>query len=108
MSGDGGVLTRPERAARQIAEIVRAAGAGSRLDTKGEIRQARGVSAGTFNEALRLAQSRGLVEARPGPPGALRRPAVAHGAAGQLGPRAGRDETSVADAIRIRDSSCCA
>lgn len=99
------VLTRPERAARQIAKIVRATAPGAHLGTKAVVRQVCGVSAGTFNEALRLAQARGLVEVRPGPGGGLF--AATQSPLVRLGNSVlalDSDETSVADAIRIRDA----
>ncbi len=105
MNGDGAVLTRPERAARQIADIVRASSAGARLGTKGEVRETCGVSVGTFNEALRLAQSRGLVEVRPGPGGGLF--AAEPSPLVRLGNSVlalDADAATVVDAIRIRDS----
>ena len=101
-------VTGPSRvdvAVDSIAAIAQAAMPGARLGTKEEMRQHSGVSVGTFNEALRLLQSRGLVTVRPGPGGGL--------FAAQQSPmvRLGNsvlaldsDQTSVADAIRIRDA----
>ena len=105
MSGDAEAQTRPERAARRIADLVGAVAPGTRLGTKDEVRQACGVSVGTFNEALRLAQSRGLVGVRPGPGGGLF--AAEQSPLVRLGNSVlalDADETSVADAIRIRDT----
>ena len=64
-------VTRAERAAQRIAERARGATPGARLGTKTELREWCGVSVGTFNKALRLLQSRGVVAVRPGPPGGL-------------------------------------
>jgi DNA-binding FadR family transcriptional regulator len=44
---------------------------GERLGTKDDLRRRYGVAVGTLNEAIRLLQIRGLVEARPGPGGGL-------------------------------------
>ena len=64
-----------------------------------------GVSVGTFNEALRLVQARGVVTVRPGPGGGLfasrQSPMV------RLGNSVlalDEDAASVADAVRLRDA----
>jgi len=97
--------TRPERAAEQLAELASAAEPGSRLGTKEELRAVCGVSVGTFNEALRLVQARGLVTVRAGRVGGLfasrQSPLV------RLGNSVlaiDDDGMSVADAVRIRDA----
>ncbi len=78
---------------------------GTRLGTKSELRQACSVSVGTFNEALRLAQARKLVDVRPGPGGGLfatdQPPLVRMG---NLVLTLDAEEASVSDAIRIRDA----
>lgn len=98
-------LSRVDVAVESIAAIAHAAAPGARLGTKEEMRRRSGVAVGTFNEALRLLQSRGVVTVRPGPGGGL--------FAAQQSPmvRLGNsvlaldaDQTSVADAIRIRDA----
>lgn len=104
MSDDGAVQTRPERAARHIADLAATTAPGDRLGSKQEIRAACGVSVGTFNEALRLAQSRGVVTVRPGPGGGLfaaEQPPLVRLGNSVLALDSG--ETTVADAIRIRD-----
>ncbi|WP_241999525.1 FadR/GntR family transcriptional regulator [Streptomyces klenkii] len=63
--------SRAEVAAERIAAMVMDAEPGERLGTKEELRTTCGVSVGTFNETLRLLQSRGLVTVRPGPGGGL-------------------------------------
>jgi DNA-binding FadR family transcriptional regulator len=96
-------LTRPEQAAEHLASMVLAAEPGDRLGTKDELRVSCGVSVGTFNEALRMVQARGLVTVRSGPGGGL--------FASQQSPlvRLGNamlalddDAASVADAFRLR------
>lgn len=66
-----GIGNRAEQIAERIADLVRDALPGSRLGYKHELRHLCGGSVGTFNEALRLAQSRGLIVARPGPGGGV-------------------------------------
>jgi DNA-binding FadR family transcriptional regulator len=99
------VHSRAEMAAAQIAALVRTRGPGARLGTKDELRALSGVSVGTFNEAMRLVQVRGLVTVRPGPGGGLfvaeQSPMV------RLGNSVlalDADQTSVEDAMRIRDA----
>ncbi|NUR84801.1 MAG: FadR family transcriptional regulator [Nonomuraea sp.] len=69
--GTGGLLSRAEMAADQIAALAARAEPGARLGTKEELRARCGVSVGTFNETLRLLQARGMVTVRPGPGGGL-------------------------------------
>src|SRR5271170_2104163 len=97
--------TRPEQAAEHLAGLSAAAEPGSRLGTKEELRAVCGVSVGTFNEALRLVQARGLVTVRAGRVGGLfasrQSPLV------RLGNSVlaiDDDAMSVADAVRIRDA----
>ncbi len=66
-----GRQTRTELAAQRLAAIARSARPGDRLGSKAELRERCGVSVGTFNEAIRLVQSRSLVTIRPGPGGGL-------------------------------------
>jgi DNA-binding FadR family transcriptional regulator len=96
---------RAEGAADRIAALVARTEPGARLGTKDELRLLCQVSVGTFNEALRLLQSRGLVTVRPGPGGGLfaaeQSPMVRLGNT-VLALDSG--QTDVADAIRIRDA----
>src|ERR1700733_6837243 len=62
-------LSRGESAAAELIAIAEAAAPGDRLGSKEELRARSAVSVGTFNEALRIAQSRGVVLGRPGPGG---------------------------------------
>jgi DNA-binding FadR family transcriptional regulator len=97
--------SRAEVAAERITALVGASAPGARLGTKDELRTMCRVSVGSFNEALRLLQSRGLVTVRPGPGGGLfaaeQSPMVRLGnSVLALDAR----QTDVADAIRIRDA----
>ena len=85
--------------------IADAASAGDRLGSKEELRARCGVSVGTFNEAVRIAQSRGLVSVRPGPGGGVF--AAVQSAMVRLGNSVlalDASDNSVAEAIRIRDA----
>ena len=97
--------TRPEQAAENLAAVAAGAEPGERLGTKEELRLSCGVSVGTFNEALRLVQARGIVTVRPGRIGGVfasrQTPMV------RLGNSVlalDEDATSVADAVRLRDA----
>lgn len=92
-------------AAERIASMIQTLASGTRLGTKNEVRQAVGVSVGTFNEALRLLQSRGLVSVRSGPGGGVF--AAAQSPIVRLGNSVlalDADDTSVAEAVRIRNA----
>ncbi|WP_244278122.1 FadR/GntR family transcriptional regulator [Gordonia westfalica] len=64
-------LSRAEQAANQIARLAAGAPSGSRIGSKDDIRQICGVSVGTVNEAIKLAQERGVITSRPGPGGGI-------------------------------------
>jgi DNA-binding FadR family transcriptional regulator len=96
---------RAEGAAERVATLVQTMPPGSRLGTKEELRTLCKVSVGTFNEALRLLQARGLVTVKPGPGGGLfsaeQTPMV------RLGNSVlalDAQEADVANAVRIRDA----
>lgn len=98
-------LSRGESAAAQLISIAEAAQPGDRIGSKEELRARCSVSVGTFNEAVRIAQSRGVVTVRPGPGGgvfvAAQSPMV------RLGNSVlalDADQTPVAEAVRIRDA----
>jgi DNA-binding FadR family transcriptional regulator len=103
---DGGTRqTRTELAAARLGAIAAAAGPGDRLGSKEELRGQCGVSVGTFNEAIRLLQARKLVTVRPGPGGGLF--AAEPSPMVRLGNSVlalDAEETSVADAVRIREA----
>lgn len=97
--------SRVKFAAERLAELSRGLRPGERIGKKEEVRQRIGVSHGTFNEALRLVQSEGLVTLKSGPHGGL--------FAAQQSPMAkfGRavlqldsEATLVSDAVRIRSA----
>jgi DNA-binding FadR family transcriptional regulator len=66
-------VSRAESVARLIeTEIMdEAVAPGDRLGTKGELRERFGVALATINEAVRLLEMRGMVQARPGPGGGV-------------------------------------
>ncbi|WP_306322810.1 MULTISPECIES: FadR/GntR family transcriptional regulator [unclassified Streptomyces] len=100
-----GTSGRAEHAAGTVAELIAGVPPGSRLGTKEELRTRCGVSVGTFNEALRLLQARGLVTVKPGPGGGLfsaeQSPMVRLGNSVLALDTQAND---VADAVRIRDA----
>lgn len=103
--GLGTAAGRAEQAAERVAALVGKVAPGSRLGTKEELRGRCAVSVGTFNEALRLLQSRGLVTVKPGPGGGLfsaeQSPMV------RLGNSVlalDSQQSDVADAVRIRNA----
>ncbi|WP_426997964.1 FadR/GntR family transcriptional regulator [Pseudarthrobacter sp. N5] len=62
---------RAEMAANLIAELAAEARSDGRLGSKDEVRLRCSVSVGTFNEALKIAQARGVVTLRRGPGGGI-------------------------------------
>ena len=66
-------LSRAEALAREIEEEIAAGvlSTGDRLGTKEDLRLRFGVAVATVNEAIKLLDARGLVEARPGPGGGV-------------------------------------
>jgi DNA-binding FadR family transcriptional regulator len=97
--------SRGESTAHRLITIANAASPGQRLGSKDELRMRCGVSVGTFNEAVRIAQSRGVVSVRPGPGGGVF--AAAPSAMVRLGNSVlalDDAQTSVAEAVRIRDA----
>lgn len=71
----GEISTRPHRVARKLAAAAAEVTPRARLGTKEELRQEFGVSMATFNQALRLLESQGVVELRTGPKGGVFRAA---------------------------------
>jgi DNA-binding FadR family transcriptional regulator len=66
-------VSRAARLAQEFEAAIRgeAWGPGERIATKQELRERYGVAAATINEAIRLLETRGVVEARPGPGGGI-------------------------------------
>lgn len=66
-------ISRAEELSRRLEQEIVDGGmqAGERLGTKEDIRGRFGYAVATVNEALRLLETRGLIEARPGPGGGV-------------------------------------
>lgn len=65
-------VSRAELVARELErEIMDERAPGDRLGTKDELRRRFGVAVATVNEAVRLLEMRGMIEARPGPGGGV-------------------------------------
>jgi DNA-binding FadR family transcriptional regulator len=66
-------IPRAEAVARDLEAQILGGGLapGERLGTKDDLRQRFGVAVATVNEAVRLLEMRGLIEARPGPGGGV-------------------------------------
>ncbi|MFD9664134.1 FadR/GntR family transcriptional regulator [Rhodococcus sp. NPDC059968] len=98
-------LSRTEQAALAIGQLAEQAPRGARLGTKTELQEQCGVAKGTFNEALRILQSRGVITVRSGPGGGLF--AASPTPIARLGNSIlslDAAEGDVADAVRIRDT----
>ena len=68
----GARVSRAELVARELErEIVEEREPGARLGTKEDLRKRFGVAVATVNEAVRLLEMRGMIEARPGPGGGV-------------------------------------
>ncbi|TRW44249.1 FadR/GntR family transcriptional regulator [Georgenia yuyongxinii] len=99
--------SRAQAVADQLSALIvgNAVRPGDRLGTKEELRHRFGVAAGTLNEAVRLLETRGLVDARPGPRGGIfvAQPS-AHIRLSHLILGLGADAMSVADSLEIRSA----
>src|SRR5919201_713366 len=68
----GARVSRAELVARELErEIDDEREPGERLGTKEDLRKRFGVAVATVNEAVRLLEMRGMIEARPGPGGGV-------------------------------------
>src|SRR5581483_7400431 len=68
----GARVSRAELVARELEhEITDQREPGERLGTKEDLRKRFGVAVATVNEAVRLLETRGMIEARPGPGGGV-------------------------------------
>lgn len=102
----GARVSRAELVARELErEIADEREPGERLGTKEDLRKRFGVAVATVNEAVRLLEMRGMIEARPGPGGGVfvARPAarVAFNHA-VLGFKSG--STTYAECLELRDA----
>jgi DNA-binding FadR family transcriptional regulator len=96
---------RAEMAAGVLAALAQAAQPGERLGSKVDVREACKVSVGTFNEALKMAQARGIVLVKRGPGGGIF--AAEPSPLAKLGnrmPALEEEANLVSDALRIRNS----
>lgn len=66
-------LSRAARVARELEEsiVAQERRPGDRIATKDALRERFGVAVATINEAVRLLETRGVIEARPGPGGGI-------------------------------------
>ena len=100
-------VSRAETVAKQLSEQIlgKQVGPGDRLGTKEDLRERYGVAAGTLNEAIRLLETRGLVDAKPGPRGGIFVAAPpAHVRLSHLILGLGSDAPSVADQLEVRNA----
>src|ERR1700729_1543342 len=68
----GARVSRAELVARELErEITDERESGGRVRTKEDLRKRFGVAVATVNEAVRLLEMRGMIEARPGPGGGV-------------------------------------
>lgn len=98
-------VSRAQLVAGELEREIDNRQAGERLGTKEHLRKRFGVAVATMNEAVRLLETRGLVEARPGPGGGVfvsrpaARVAMSHVV---LGFKSG--STSYAECLEVRDA----
>lgn len=97
--------SRAELAANRIARLAAGAKPGERIGSKDDMRQLCGVSVGTVNEAIKLAQARGVITSRPGPGGGIFAldPSPLSRMNGWFRSAASAD-SAVAESIQIRDA----
>ncbi len=98
-------VNRSEYVAERLAQISQGQPPGHRLGTKLELRNLCEVSVGTFNEGVKLAQSRGYITSRSGPGGGIfvaELPPIV--LLGNSVLALDGDAASVADAVRMRDA----
>jgi DNA-binding FadR family transcriptional regulator len=96
--------SRAEVTADFLAELADGVEGGARLGSRDELRLRCQVSVGTFNEALRILQSRGVLTMRPGPGGGLFAAQQPMARLGNSVLALDADRTSVEEAVRIRNA----
>lgn len=97
--------SRIDKAIDLLSQRAAGLAPGERLGTKVDLQAECGVSKGTFNEALRLLQHRGVITLRPGPGGGLF--AAEPTPMARLGNSLlalDQETSTVDDAMRVRDS----
>jgi DNA-binding FadR family transcriptional regulator len=97
--------SRAETASDLLIRLAESTPAGERMGSRDELRAVCRVSVGTFTEAVRIAQSRGVITVRPGPGGGLF--AATQSPMVRLGNSVialDAEQTSVTEAARIRDA----
>lgn len=99
-------VSRAQLVARELErEIAGGLAPGERLGTKEDLRRRFGVAVATVNEAVRLLENRGLIEARPGPGGGVfvsgprARLAMAHAVLGLAS-----ETTTYEECLELRDA----
>ncbi|MGW5666639.1 FCD domain-containing protein [Micromonospora sp. NPDC003776] len=100
-------MSRAQAVAQLLSDLIasKQVSPGDRLGTKEELRQRYGVAAGTLNETIRLLETRGLIETRPGPGGGIFVAAQpAHIRLSHLILGLGADALSVVDTLEIRNA----
>jgi DNA-binding FadR family transcriptional regulator len=102
----GARVSRAELVARELErEITDERQSGERLGTKEDLRKRFGVAVATVNEAVRLLETRGMIEARPGPGGGVfvagpaARVAFSHAVLGL-----GSGSTTYEECLEVRDA----
>jgi len=94
-----------EHVASQIERLAADREPGARLGSKDDLRELAGVSVGTINEALRIAQARGAITLRRGPGGGIfAAPTSSLVRMGSLMLGMETDESTIADALRMRNA----
>jgi len=98
-------MSLAEHVANQIERLAADREPGARLGSKDELREFAGVSVGTINEALRIAQARGAITMRRGPGGGIfAAPTSSLMRMGALMLGMETDERTIADALRMRNA----
>ena len=100
-------MSRAELVARELErEIADDREPGERLGTKEDLRKRFGVAVATVNEAVRLLEMRGMIEARPGPGrrSVCSAPGGAGGASATSCSASRRGSTTYEECLEVRDA----